>query len=105
MAANHTDPPVLPKAPVYTLCPYCLHAESYPPSVLVLHSGYGTIYYPPDRNLTETMLLVAGFIAAIKLARLPESEATANGAKVLMAVSESARLAEAIVGKLADKMR
>ena len=78
VAATNGDKPIPPVTARYALCPYCLHAESYDPAVLILHSGYGTLYYPPERNLTDTTLLIAGFIAAIRLARLPEAEARAT---------------------------
>ncbi|RRA49329.1 hypothetical protein [Acidipila sp. EB88] len=100
VAAANGEQPVLPAQPRHALCPYCLHAGSYEPSVLVLHSGYGTIYYPPERNLTDTTLLIAGFLAAIKLARVPEAETGANSPRVLATISESTRLARVIVDKL-----
>ena len=50
--------------------------------------------------MTDTMLLIAGFLAAIKLARVPQCETGANSPKVLTAISESTRLARIIVDKL-----
>ena len=83
------DKPNPPGAVRYAPCPYCLHAESSDPAVLILHSGYGTIYYPPVRNLTDTTLLIVGFIAAIRMARVTEAEAKATSPKFLTTISEA----------------
>jgi hypothetical protein len=102
VAASHgSGEPVLPPSPTHALCPYCLHAQTYDPKVLILHSGNGTIYYPPDRNLADTTLLVAGFLAAIKLAKVSDEEAALSSPKMIAVVSGSLGLAGAIVEKLA----
>ena len=100
VAAANQDKPTLPEGPCHALCPYCLHAGGYDPSLLVLHSGYGTIYFPPEHNLSDTTLLIAGFVAAIKLARVPEAEAGSNSPRFLATISESTRLAKTIVETL-----
>ena len=103
-ANNQAEVAAPPTRSVHALCPYCSHAAEYAPTELVLHSGYGTIYFPPDRNLTDTTLLVAGFLAAIKLARVPEDDLGSNHPKVISALSTSTQLAELIVRRLAQKI-
>ena len=102
-ANNSLEASRLPSAAITALCPYCSHSGLYKPGELILHSGYGTIYFPPDRNLSDTIVLVAGFLAAIKLGRNPDPGSAQDGPKLNSAIISSVQLAEAIVRKLAEQ--
>jgi hypothetical protein len=89
--------------PVWALCPYCQFAASYDPDRLILHTGYGTLYRPPDRNMTDTLALIAGFIASIRTAKMGPADILNGSGQVRTAVDSSVTLAKMVLSLISPE--
>ena len=87
-----------PAEAVPAKCPHCGQAQAYEPNALVLHSGMGTIFGP--EHVKPQAAVIAGMVAAVRLARLDAAEIDRGSPRVRSAIADSVTIARAVLAEI-----
>lgn len=87
-------------SPVAT-CPHCSRTQAYPKATLVLHSGQGTLFGPDhSKPPVAVAAVIAGMVAAVRLARIDGAEISRGTPKVRAIISDAIGIARSILAEM-----